>query len=298
MARCARHLGRDKSTVSRELKRNSTAVGYLPDYAVNRYKERRRQCCPKQKLNNRALRKTVLLLLEKGWSPEIIEGRLRKKHGKTIVNHETLYKFIYDSELGQEHKLYEYLPRGKRKRTKRHGRKTKKSAVPNRIFIEMRQQEANERSELGHWETDSLLFGHRQALNTTADRRSRFTILTKLSGRDASATKNALTSRLATLPVESITGDSGPENALHEKVTALLNAPFFFCHAYHSWEKGTVENRNGIVRRYLPRSTNLDDVSQAELDDIAWEINSRPMKCLNFSTPYEVLLAHNVALRN
>src|SRR3990167_3517544 len=121
IAECARRLGRNKSTLSRELRRNTTEVGYLPDYARNRYQERRRKCRPKQRMDDRALRKTVLLLLEKGWSPEIIEGRLRKKHGKTIVNHETLYTFIYDSELGHEHKLYEYLPRGKRKRTRRQG---------------------------------------------------------------------------------------------------------------------------------------------------------------------------------
>lgn len=298
IAECARRLGRNKSTISRELKRNTTAVGYLPDYARNRYEERRSKCRPKQRMDDRALRKTVLLLLEKGWSPEIIEGRLRKKYGKTIVNHETLYKFIYDSELGREHKLYEYLPRGKRKRTRRHGRKTQRCAVKNRVFIEMRQREANERSELGHWETDSVLFGYRQALNTSSDRMSRFTILTKLYSRDAKATTVALNERLADLPVKSITADSGAENAEHEKISSTLNAPFFFCHPYHSWEKGTVENRNGVVRRYLPRGTNLDEISQSDLDDIASEINNRPMKCLNFSTPYEVLLANNVALRN
>lgn len=298
MVECARRLGRNKSTLSRELKRNTTRVGYLPDYARNRYEERRKKCKPKARMDNRMLQKTVLLFLEKGWSPEIIVGRLRKKYGKTVVNHETLYKFIYDSELGKEHKLYEYLPRGKRKRTKRCGRKTQKGAVKNRIFIEMRQKEANERTEIGHWETDSVLFGHRHSINTSADRMSRFTILTKLESKTAEATAAVLCTRLSDLPVRSITADNGAENALHEKVSIALNAPFFFCHPYHSWEKGTVENRNGIVRRYLPHDTNLNDVSQSELDDIAWEINNRPMKCLNFSTPYEVLLTNNVALRN
>jgi IS30 family transposase len=298
IAECARRLGRNKSTLSRELKRNATEVGYLPDYARNRYKERRKKCHPKRKMDNRELRKIVLILLEKGWTPEIIEGWLRKKYGKTIVNHETLYKFIYDSELGKQHKLYEYLPRGKRKRTRRCGRKTKKSPVRNRIFIEMRGKEANDRSEIGHWETDSVLFGHRHAINTSADRMSRFTVLTKLPSRNSLATKNALCKKLSGLPVHSITSDNGPENALHEKVSAIFKAPFFFCHPYHSWEKGTIENRNGIVRRYLPRGTNLDEVSQSELDDIAFEINNRPMKCLNFSTPREVLLANSVALGN
>jgi transposase, IS30 family len=295
---CAKRLDRNKGTLSRELKRDSTDVGYLPDYARNRYEDRRKHCCPKQKLDNQHLRGTVLLQLEKGWSPELIAGRLRWKYKQTIVNHETIYKFIYDSELGKEHRLYEYLPRGKKRRTNRQGRKTQKSTVPNRIFIDDRPPEVNERNTIGHWETDSLLYGHQKAVNTTTERLSRVTLLTKLSGRGAQATADAITRRLATLPVASITGDNGPENAEHEKVSSTLNAPFFFCHPYHSWEKGSVENRNGVVRRYLPRGTDLDTVSQEELDDIAREINNRPMKCLDFRTPLEVLSAHLVALRN
>lgn len=249
----AKAVGRDPGTISREVARNKTPEIYLPDTAGLQYKQRRKHCHPKSRLSDSELRKYVLLKLEKGWPPEIIAGRLRKRFGRTLVNHETIYKFIYDSEIGKEWKLYEYLPRGKRKRTKRRGRKTKKSAVKNRIFIEMRQKAANERSEIGHWETDSVLFGHKRSLNNSTDRMSRFVILTKLSGRDASATTNVLTERLSSLPVRSITADSGPENAEHETISRNLDAPFFFCHPYHSWEKGTVENRNGVVRRYLPK---------------------------------------------
>lgn len=298
VAECARRLGRNKGTLSRELKRNSTEVGYLPDYAYNRYQDRRKRCCPRPKLDNPDLRRVILLQLGKGWSPELIAGRLRRKYQHTIVNHETIYKFIYDSELGKAHRLYEYLPRGKKRRSRKRGRTSQKNLVPNRIFIDARPQEVNERSTIGHWETDSLLYGHRKAVNTSTERMSRMTLLTKLSGRDAEATTDAITRRLATLPVASITGDNGPENAGHEKVSRALNAPFFFCHPYHSWEKGSVENRNGVVRRYLPRATDLDTVSQEELDDIAWEINNRPMKCLDYQTPLEVLSAHLVALGN
>lgn len=298
VAECGRRLGRNKSTVSRELRRNSTEVGYLPDYAWNRYKERRRHCHPAPKLSDPMLRRTVLLSLEKGWSPELIAGRLRRKYGTTMVNHETIYKFIYDSELGKEHRLYEYLPRGKKHRTRKGGRISQKSPVPKRIFIDARPPEVNERKTVGHWETDSLLYGHHKAVNTSTERVSRVTLLTKLTGRDAAATGNALITRLASLPVLSVTADNGPENAEHERVSAALRAPFFFCHPYHSWEKGSVENRNGVVRRYLPRGTDLDTVSQEELDDIAREINNRPMKCLDYQTPMEVLSAHLVALRD
>lgn len=294
----AKNLGRNPGAISREVKRNTTPDIYLPDTAGRRYQERRKRCHPKSRMSDGNLRKYVLLKLEKGWTPEVIEGRLRKKFGRTVVNHETIYKFIYDSEIGKEWKLYEYLPRGKKKRTRRHGRKSQKCAVKNRIFIEMRQKEANKRSEIGHWETDSVLFGHRHALNASADRLSRFVVLTKLQSRDALATRDALVDRLSLLPTKSITSDSGPENALHEKISYALNAPFFFCHPYRSWEKGTIENRNGVIRRYLPKKTNFDEITQSDLDDIAFEMNNRPMKCLNFSTPYEVLLANGVALGN
>jgi len=294
----ARALCRNPGALSREIGRNSAPNVYLPDTAGRSYKERRRHCHPNPRFSDLELRRYVLLKLEKGWTPEIIAGRLRERFGRTLVNHETIYKFIHDSAIGQQWKLYEYLPRGKRKRTKRRGRKTKKCAVKNKIFIEMRQKEADQRSEPGHWETDSVLFSGGQSMNSSADRLSRFVILTKLSGRDAVSTTNALTSRLARLPVKSITSDNGAENSEHEKISAMLNAPFFFCHPYHSWEKGTVENGNGIIRRYLPRKTNFDEITQAELDDIAFEINNRPMKVLHFSTPCEVLLANGVALGN
>lgn len=294
----AKELGRNPGTVSREIERNGTVEVYLPDTAGKSYLENRKRRHPKSRLSDAKLRKYVLLKLEKGWTPEVIEGRLRKQCGHTVINHETIYTFIYESEIGKQWKLYEYLPRGKKKRTKRRGRKTQKCAVRNRIFIEMRPKEANQRSELGHWETDSVLFGHRHAVNSSTDRMSRFTVLSKLSARDATATHETLVGRLSALPVRSITSDNGPENAEHEKISHDLKVPFFFCHPYHSWEKGTVENRNGVLRRYLPRKTNLDEISQNDLDDIAYEINNRPMKVLDWSTPTEVLLANNVALRN
>ena len=158
--------------------RNETPEIYLPDIAFRQYWERRRHYHPKSRLSDGELRKYVLLKLEKSWPPELIAGRLRQRFGRTLINHETIYKFIYESEIGRQWGLYEYLPRSKRKRTKQGGRKIKKCAVKNRIFIEMRQKEADERSEVGHWETGSVLFGRRQVLNTSADGMSRSVILT------------------------------------------------------------------------------------------------------------------------
>ena len=294
----AKLLNRNKGTISREIAKNSTEVLYLPDTANRIAKTRRRHCHPKPRMSDEHLRKYVLLKLEKGWSPELIEGRLRKKFGKTIINHETIYKFIYDSELGKQHKLYEYLRNGKKRRTKQKGRHTKKSLIPNRIWIDERCKEADNRSEFGHLETDSVHYPNKDAVNTTADRMSRFVFFTKLEGRDALSTSIALITRLHGLPVKSITTDNGVENCKHELVTKVLHVPFYFCHPYHSWEKGSVEQINGLLRRYLPRKTNLKNVSQQDLDDIAYELNTRPRKCLGYKTPYEVVLEQGVALRN
>lgn len=294
MTACARTLGVDKSTVSRELKRNSANVAfgvYLPDRAENLYRGRRKACKPHTKMDDPIFRKKIMLLIQKGWSPEIIEGRLRREHGRTVVGHETLYKFIYESEIGKRDGLYEYLPRGKKKRTKKYGRRSQKSRLEGRIFIEARPQAANDRSEIGHWESDTLLCKWREGVNVLAERASRVVRITKLAAKDAAATTAAVTGRLKDEIVKSITEDNGPENADHEKLSAILNANVFFCHPYHSWEKGTVENRNGVIRRYLPRGTDLSEWTQAELDEIADDINTTPMKCLDYQTPNEVLQA-------
>jgi transposase, IS30 family len=292
MRECARRLGVNASTVSRELDGKSADVAggrvYLPDHAALVTKGRRSKCHPHIKMDDPEFRKRIVIEIQKGRSPEIIAGRLKRETGRVVIGVETLYRFIYESEIGRRDKLYEYLPRGKKKRTKKYGRKSQKSRLEGRVFIEARTQKANERSEVGHWETDSLLCKYRDAVNVLAERLSRKVIITKLSAKDAAATTDAVTTRLSKEKVASITADNGPENTEHRTISSQLSIDFFFCHPYHSWEKGTVENRNGVIRRYLPRSTNLREWTQAELDEIAEDINNTPMKCLDFQTPNEV----------
>ena len=292
MRECGRRLGVNVSTISRELAEKSADVAggraYLPDHAALITKGRRAKCHPRIKMDDPTFRKLVVIEIQKGRSPEIIVGRLKRVYGHAMIGVETLYKFIYESEIGRRDKLYEYLPRGKKRRTKKYGRKSQKQRLEGRVFIESRSKEANDRSEVGHWETDSVLCKYRDGVNVLAERMSRKVIITKLAAKDAAATTLAITSRLAKETVASITADNGPENAEHKKIAAALKTLFFFCHPYHSWEKGTVENRNGVIRRYLPRTTNLRMWSQAELDEIAEDINNTPMKCLDFQTPNEI----------
>jgi transposase, IS30 family len=292
MRECGRRLGVNVSTVSRELGGKSADVAggrvYLPDHAGLVTKGRRLKCHPHIKMDDPVFRRNMLLHIQKGWSPETIAGRLERLKKKKLISYETLYKFIYESEIGKRDKLYEYLPRGKKHRTKKYGRKSRKHRLEGRVFIDARPKEIDTRSALGHWETDSVLCKYRAAVNVLVERMSRRVIITKLDAKDAAATTSAITDRLKEEVVASITGDNGSENAEHKRIASALKALFFFCHPYHSWEKGTVENRNGIIRRYLPRGTDLSKWSQEELDEIAEDINNTPMKCLDYQTPNEV----------
>lgn len=291
MSECARQLGKNKGTISRELKRNTANVAwgvYLPDRAENLYRNRRKVCKPKVKMNDPVFRKKILIEVTKGRSPECIEGRMRQQKETKRISHETLYEWIYKSEIGKRDKLSEYLPRGQKKRRKQKGRGVQKYRLEGRIFIEARAKEANERTEFGHYESDSVLCKYRDAVNTLVERMSRHVTITKLSAKDAAATTHALVKRLNQRIVRSVTADNGPENAGHRNVSATLKAPYYFCHPYHSWEKGTNENRNGVIRRYLPNSTDLSKWAQSELDEIADDINNTPMKCLKYQTPNEV----------
>jgi IS30 family transposase len=296
LASISRDLGRNKSTLSRELNRNGTGLGYLPDLAQRRYRQRRQACRPRPKLGERVLRRYVIQSLERGWSPEVIAGRLSRDHGHPLVSHETIYRFVYLSPLGRQERLWEYLRLGKKHRTHPHGRQAQKTPIPNRVFIDQRPPEAQERTQPGHWETDSLLYPRGQALNVLVDRMSRYALVTKLEDKTAQATARVLCQRLVSLPAHTITADNGSEHADHALVSKQLGVSFFFCHAYHSWEKGTVEQTNGLLRRYLPRRTDLHRLSQEELDQIAEELNQRPRKCLQFLTPKEVLFPQAVAL--
>jgi transposase, IS30 family len=291
MTECGRRLGVDKSTISRELKRNTANVAwgvYLPDRAQNLYTGRRRFCKPKVKMNDPVFRKSIMIEVTKGRSPECIAGRLVQQKAQKRISHETLYQWIYTSAIGKRDKIYEYLPRGQKKRRKQNGRSVRTARLEGRVFIEARSTEANERIEFGHFESDSVLGTWREAVNTLVERMSRKVFITKLPDKTAAATRRAIVDRLQDESVRSITADNGPENAEHQQIATALNAQFFFCHPYHSWEKGTNENRNGVIRRYLPKGTDLSLWSQDDLDEIADDINNTPMKCLGYQTPNEV----------
>lgn len=284
----SRRLGRSHSTIIDELDRNRWGEHYVAIHAQQLSDKRKRDARKRPVLKSPEVYSYVLAKLEKGWSPETVAGRLKKHNGRTIICHETIYQFVYLSDYGKQQKLYQYLRRGKKHRTKYHGRRSQKETIPNRIFIDDRPEDVAARSDIGHWEGDSIIYRDKQAINSLVERKSRFVVLTKLERKTAVLTQQAV-SRIISLPHKTLTVDNGTENASHESTTKAFGVKVYFCHPYHSWEKGTNENTNGLVRRYLPRGTSIEDITQEDIDDIAWELNNRPRKVLNFSTPQEIL---------
>jgi len=286
----------DKSTISREIqKRGGIIRGYTASFAQEDYEREKQKGGVKSKIESLAVGSFVIGKIKQGWSPEQIAGRLKKeiKEGKRLpddyVNHESIYQFIYDSEYGKSEKLFNYLRQGKKRRTRKYGRKTKHEIIPNRTFIDKRPKEIDDRKTIGHWEGDAIIYKYKNAIQSIVERKLKYTILNKLMRKTANESTAAFIKGLEDYFVKSLTVDNGSENKNHVKISKELNAPVYFCHPYHSWEKGTNENTNGLVRRYLPRGTSLENVTQDDLDDIAWELNNRPRKSLQYNTPEEML---------
>lgn len=289
----ARKLGRDKSTIGRELCRNThhKLHQYLPDTAerkADKRKERGRKERYVEKIPT--LKKKIIHLLEMGWSPDLIAGRLKRKK-QPYLNQESIYQFIYSLE-GRKQNLRKYLRRAHRIRRKKNGRKhLPASRIPHRVDITKRPNIVEKRQQFGHWEGDNVVYNHhRRALSTTVERKTRKVMIFRPRNQTAQAKAYHTIRRYRALPqgaMRTMTYDNGLEAAAHETVTAAIGMKFYFAKTYSSWQRGTNENRNGLVRFYLPRDIDLDKVSDAGIRRVENRINNRPMKCLRYQTPNE-----------
>lgn len=289
----ARRLLRHPATISREISRN-TWYGrpYLPCRAQRRYervtKEQRRQA----PLKNPEIFLYVREKLREYWTPEIISGRIGLDIREATIDPETIYRYIYCPTTRKD-KLWEYLPNRRKKRMKKLGRRVqKRGKVPNAVSIDLRPRSILRRKQPGHWETDNMagIKTSRPALSVTVERVTRIVVISKVPNQTSEAKTKALALRLSHLPLnlrQSLTQDNGKENYGHEETQAILGIGMYFCHAYHSWEKGSVENRIGRIRRFLPKGTDLTPVSKETIRQIEDQLNHLPMKCLGFRTPYE-----------
>jgi IS30 family transposase len=299
----ARMLSRSPSSIGREISRNSSVIDrrknsskkkkkhYLPDKAEGKYKKRRKESKSPFPLKNHFIYRYTIGYIKEGWSPEQISGRLEYDYKERHeISHECIYQFIY-SKRGKEMKLYEYLPRHHTKRRKFTGRKSRKGKIiPNRMSIHKRPIEIELRVEGGHFEGDSIVgVGKGSALHTEVERVSRYLEMRKILQKTAEETKKAMIDIFSSLPLKkTCTLDNGCEFTQHEQVSEKTEIDIYFADPYSSYQRGTNENGNGLIRRFYPKKTNFDTISKEEIQRIQDIINNRPRKCLGYRTPKEV----------
>jgi IS30 family transposase len=292
----AKELGRHSSTVRREFQRNSAHGGYDAQVAQRRYEQRREVCRPKGRLAYEPLREALAeQIAEHKLSPEVAAGRVRTQYPddpQMRVCHETIYAAIYTNRHLLDF-LLEFLVQGRPKRRKRGQGKTRRGPlIPNRVGIQERPAIVEDRCEVGHWEGD-LVVGHNQDgfILTLVERASRLLLAVKTATKRPAEVARAVVEALLDRPVpwvKTITFDNGIEFRDHETMTKHLGARVYFADPYSAYQRGSNEQVNGLLRRYLPKGTSFKHLTQERLDQITQEINDRPRKCLGYQTPNEV----------
>lgn len=306
-AAIARELGRAKSTISREIMRNRIRSGsqrfvrwhYYSSSADKLAKQRRSDAksgLPRL-LDAPRLLRYVQQGLKRRWSPEQISGRIRVDHPNDSgmrVSYETIYQWLrQDKRLGGN--WYKWLRQSHRKRRKKYGSTLRRYRIQNQVSIEKRPKVANLRKRLGDWEGDTVEGkNHQGRLLTLVDRRSRFTLSLKLKSKFSHEVIGAVERALRPLcksKRRTLTLDNGTEFTYFQKVEERLKTKVHFAHPYSSWERGTNENTNGLLRQYFPKATNFMEISHQQLAAAVKQLNNRPRKCLNWRTPQEVFAA-------
>jgi IS30 family transposase len=296
----ARELDRDPSTISRELERNAPPIRsgfYLAHKAQARSEERRNLAVHRTRLKTPRLRDYVKRQLRRGWSPELIAGRLVSLGWKDRVSYEAIYQWVY----GEAKELIPFLTRAHRKRRRRgYSRKHTKSHIPGRVSISERPTIVAYRMRWGDWEADTAISRKsRPVLQLIVNRKARYTYLNRLPCREASAMRKTMNRAMCKLPNrcrKTITYDNGVENVEHQLVNRVLGTKSYFCNPYTSQERGTVENIVGLVRRHFPKGTDFAMLPLAKIKQVERWVNNRPMKILGYKTPAEVFRS-GVALR-
>lgn len=283
----AKELGRSQSTISREIQRNTGLRGYRHKQA-DRFAEERQATKPKVVKLTREVKYLISVCLKREWSPEQISGRI-SDDGWISLHHETIYQYILaDKAAGGQ--LYKHLRHQGKTYRKRYGSSHNRSGIPNRVDIDKRPTEANNRERVGDWEADTIIGkNHKGAIVTLDDRKSKLRLAAPLLTKKATYVTDAIVSLLFPIKefVKTMTFDNGKEFTLHEKIATNLDCTTYFAKPYHSWERGQNENANGLLRQYFPKAMELVDVTLEQVLEAVDRLNNRPRKCLNFKTPYE-----------
>lgn len=296
----AARLGRWPSTVTRELNRNGGRRGYRAAEADRAAWERSRRPQPCKLGRHSRLAAVVAAKLQQEWSPEQIAGWLKVEfpEDETMrVSHETIYLTLFVQARGAlKRELVAHLRRGRPVRRPRTARRLNRGQgqIVDAVSIRERPPETDDRAIPGHWEGDLLAGAGNSQIATLVERHSRFLLLVALDGKDTRSVTSALSRHVCQLPRQlraSLTWDRGMEMAEHARFTVATDVKVYFCDPQSPWQRGSNENTNGLLRQYLPKATNLHNISQPQLDAIAAKLNSRPRKTLGFKTPAATLEA-------
>lgn len=285
----ARELGRHRSSICRELQRNSARWDghYRPSKAIERTAGRRSRSRRNQRFTRTDLQ-LVNSLLRRRWSPEQICGWLRTQ-GTLAISHETIYRHIWrDRYLGGT--LHTHLRGARKQRRKRYGAYDSRGRLAGKRHISERPLAAEHRSEIGHWEIDTVIGkGDRHCLVSVVERKTGYVLIGKLRARTKEHTNRRTLRLMRRHPqrFKTVTADNGTEFHNYSQLEQATGAAFFFATPYHSWERGSNENTNGLIRQYVPKGTSMATLSQPRCNVIARELNDRPRKRLGFKSPQE-----------
>lgn len=297
----AKVLSRSPSSVSREINRTIPLKrSYRPRVAHEKALKKRESRGRKLRLKSGFVRRYVIAQLKVGLSPEQISGRLHLEHSDESISHEAIYQYIY-SQVHRDgyglmkpgyHDLRKYLKRRHKRRGQRGMRSVQRVFRPKGFSIDDRPKEVDERKAVGHWEGDSIVSKKSKVgLNTLVERKTGLVFITKLKDHTSHSTKEAVIKRLSSLPKEickTVTSDNGVENFSYNEVQTELSIQWYFAHPYSSWERGTNENTNGLIRWYFPKGTDFGRITDETIQAVENALNNRPRKRLGWKTPLEV----------
>ena len=306
---CARRLNRHPATIGRELTRNryvgKEEVFYEPLFAQGNFERKKRLAWrAKHPLKNPRLFNYVTARLKWGWSPESISGRLKyiehPRQPEWHISPETIYQFIYHP-LHKQDSWWEYLRRKQKRRRPKHGRKSQRVRIPDRVSIHLRPNEIDQRKIFGHWEGDTVVgLGRKSGLHTAYERVAsliRLERMPSLSAQSSFVAQERIYSSLPPKARKSTTLDNGLEHVLHTKLKWSLGIPTYFADPYSAWQRGGNENANLWIRYYFPKGTDFATIPEEDLRAVEWELNHRPRKRLGFKTPVEVFSENLEGLR-
>jgi IS30 family transposase len=299
----AQEFKRDPSTLSRELERNPSfkkKLHYAPRLAHDRALKKRKSRGREKRLKNDDIRQYVISHLKLRWSPEQIAGRIKRDRPGYSISHEAIYQYIYHQihragygylKPGCED-LRQYLRRRKKRRThKGHRRCQRVFKIPG-LSIDLRPKVVDDRIRLGDWESDTVASkDNKVGINTLVERKTGLVFITKLKDKTSQATLSAIESRIRDLPEslkQTLTFDNGSENQKWPELEQRAGLKCFFAHPYHSWERGTNENTNGLIRDYFPKKTDFTVIPNEQVQEVEYLLNTRPRKRLDYLNPLEV----------